>query len=100
MEIRLAKGVQDEFDEACSWYDDTQREMVGPFKAETLRILDEVINHPLRWPKVTPRIRRRLYHRRFPYAMLYRVHRDYILIVAIMHTSRRSGYWRSRVTKK
>jgi hypothetical protein len=100
MEIRLAKGVQDEFDEACHWYDGTDPTMVGPFKAETLRILDEVIHHPFRWPKITPRTRRCLYHRRFPYATLYRVHRDYILIVAIMHTSRSPGYWRSRVTKK
>jgi hypothetical protein len=34
----------------------------------------------------------------FPYAVLYSIEDDYILIVAIAHGKRRPGYWRHRLT--
>ncbi len=40
---------------------------------------------------------RRLLLPRFPYGLLYRVEPDRIYIVAVMHLSRRPGYWRSRL---
>jgi hypothetical protein len=46
MDIRLAKGVKDEFDGACLWYQGMDRHKVDPFKTETLRVLDEVTKHP------------------------------------------------------
>jgi hypothetical protein len=39
-------------------------------------------------------------NKRFPYAIFFEPRSDEIVIVAIMHTSRSPGYWRSRVTKK
>jgi plasmid stabilization system protein ParE len=32
----------------------------------------------------------------FPYALLYRIEPDQILIVAVAHLRRRPGYWRDR----
>ncbi len=32
----------------------------------------------------------------FPYALLYSVHQEQILIVAVAHVHRSPGYWRSR----
>jgi len=40
-------------------------------------------------------IRRKLI-RRFPYGVLYSVKTDAVLIIAIMHCSRRPGYWKDR----
>ena len=34
---------------------------------------------------------------KFPYGLLYRVEPERIYIVAVMHLSRRPGYWRSRL---
>jgi hypothetical protein len=41
---------------------------------------------------------RRCRARVFPYAVLYTIEADYILIVAIAHGKRRPGYWRHRLT--
>jgi len=41
-------------------------------------------------------IRKRPVHR-FPYAVLYRVDPDEIVVVAVMHQRRRPDYWRSRI---
>lgn len=40
-------------------------------------------------------VRRCLVHV-FPYALLYTIEADYVLIVAVMHCSRKPGYWRRR----
>ncbi len=34
--------------------------------------------------------------RRFPYRILYTIESDYILILAVMHCSRKPGYWKRR----
>jgi toxin ParE1/3/4 len=100
METRLARNVQHEFDEACVRYLEADPNVVAFFRAETARLLLEITHHPLRFPKVSARVRRALFHRQFPYAILYQVRKDHILILAIMHTSRSPGYWRGRMTKK
>ena len=35
----------------------------------------------------------------FPYAILYTIEDNFILIVAVMHFSREPGYWRERIRK-
>ena len=42
---------------------------------------------------------RRCLTRIFPFAVLYTIEQDFILIVAVMHWSREPGYWRDRLDK-
>lgn len=35
--------------------------------------------------------------RNFPYGIVYHVVRDKVVIVAVMHLTRRPGYWKSRL---
>ena len=52
--------------------------------------------HPTQWPVVVGEVRRyRL--KRFKYHVVYQVHGDVLLIIAVSHTSRRSGYWLDRL---
>jgi hypothetical protein len=39
---------------------------------------------------------RRLLGKRFPYAIVYRVSRDEIVVLAFPHLKQRPGYWRQR----
>lgn len=32
----------------------------------------------------------------FPYAILYSIEADYVLIMAVMHCHREPGYWKNR----
>ena len=50
----------------------------------------------MRWRAIEEDVRRCL-TRVFPYAVLYTIEADFILIVAVMHCSREPGYWKSRV---
>ena len=40
---------------------------------------------------------RRCLTRVFPYAVIYSIEDDYLLIVAVMHCHRKPGYWRNRI---
>ena len=50
---------------------------------------------PTRYPIIDEDVRRCM-ARRFPYGILYTIEQDYILILAVMHSSREPGYWKSR----
>ena len=60
------------------------------------RSCDEIIEHPESGPVTLGSIRRRLV-RRFPYAILYTIEADHILIIAVMHGHREPGYWKDRL---
>ncbi len=55
----------------------------------------DISENPERWPIVRGHVRRRLVHR-FPYALLYRVDSDEVVIQATMHLYRRPDYWTDR----
>lgn len=56
----------------------------------------DISNNPEAWPVIRFEIRRRLVHR-FPYALLYRVDPDEIVVLATMHLHRHPSYWINRV---
>ena len=55
----------------------------------------DIGSNPERWPLIRNGVRRRLLPR-FPYALLYRVDHDEVVILAVMHLSRRPNYWTTR----
>ena len=58
--------------------------------------IERVMEAPDRWRVVEQDVRRCLTHV-FPYAVLYSVEPDFVLIIAVAHGSREPGYWRSRL---
>jgi hypothetical protein len=66
--------------------------------AEVRRAYDVVSVTPNRWPSVG-RGARRYRLDRFPYGVVYVPANDTVLIVSVMHLSRRPGYWRGRLPR-
>ena len=58
-----------------------------------------VVVTPDRWRILEEDVRRCLV-RVFPYAVLYTIETDYILILAVMHGKREPGYWRHRLRNR
>ena len=81
--------------EARAWYDEQSpgrgRAFFDAVSALVLRVSDT----PLAFPIVEDRTRRALL-RRYPYAIYFEVHDDYVLILAVMHTSRDPRRWQGR----
>jgi hypothetical protein len=85
-----------EFAEAIAYYN-LQSEGLGlEFAAEVKRALSRVLQYPAAWTLLSRRTRRcRL--SRFPYALLYQVRPDMILVVAIQNLHRHPDSWKSRL---
>jgi toxin ParE1/3/4 len=86
-----------EFEEAVEFYNERGRDLGRRFAREVRVTIGKIETTPERWRMIESDVRRCLV-RVFPYAVLYTVERDFILILAVMHTRRQPGYWRRRLS--
>ncbi len=96
MKFRFLKPAETEMMEAAAYYE-MQVERLG---INFLDIIEaavvEIAENPSIWPKIEKGIQRRLV-RRFPYSILYTVHENEVIIVAVMHQKQKPRYWMDRL---
>jgi plasmid stabilization system protein ParE len=85
-----------EYEDAARHYAGCQNGLERWFIAAVEHVIQQIIEAPGRWPVLEEDIRRCL-TRVFPYAVLYSVETDYVLIISLMHSHREPGYWRKRI---
>ena len=85
----------DEYEEAARYLAACQPGLELRFIACVESAFRQVAEAPTRWRQFEEDVRRCLV-RVFPYAVLYSIEADYVLIIAVMHCSREPGYWRHR----
>jgi hypothetical protein len=86
-----------EYLEAIAYYEERQAGLGSRFTIEIESAIQRIVEAPNRWPGIEGEVRRCLAHT-FPYGVLYSIETDHILLIAIMHLSRKPGYWRNRVS--
>ena len=93
--VRFLRHAELELLDAAQYYELQATGLGSEFLDKIDAAIEDIREHPERWPIVKTDIRRRLVHR-FPYALLYRVDPDEIIIQATMHLHRRPDYWLGR----
>jgi toxin ParE1/3/4 len=82
----------------AEWYDARQAGLGAQFVREVRDRIEDVQKQPL-----LARIRdvrrsvRWIFPRRFPYRIIYRVERDVVLIIAVIHAAQHERRWKERV---
>lgn len=84
-----------EFRAAAEYYEQQQTGLGERFATAVEMAVAHVIAAPESWRVIEDDIRRCL-TRVFPYAVLYSIEPDHILVIAVMHCHREPGYWRNR----
>jgi plasmid stabilization system protein ParE len=84
-----------EFEDAARFYADCQDNLELRFIACVESAFHRITEDPDRWRHFEEDVRRCLVHV-FPYAILYSIESDFVLIIAVMHCSREPGYWHHR----
>ena len=84
-----------EYGHAARYYADWQEGLELRFMAAVEHTSHQILEAPERWRILEEDIRRCL-TRVFPYAVLYTVEADFVLILAVMHCHREPGYWQHR----
>ena len=98
--VRPHHEVEAELTDAIGWYERERERLGREFWDEVQRTIALISENPaigglVARSRVSLPVRR-VPLRRFPYFVIYRERPQDIQLVAIAHTSRRPGYWRSR----
>ena len=88
----------DEYEDAARFYAGCQVGLELRFIACVESAFRQVSEDPARWRPFEDDVRRCLVHV-FPYAVLYSVEPNYVMILAVLHCSREPGYWRHRIER-
>lgn len=84
-----------EYAEAVRFYVEQRPELAQSFIDAVENAIYRLRESPERYPVLEEDIRRCM-TKKFPYGILYTIEPDYILILAVMHSNRAPGYWKSR----
>ena len=77
------------------WYQNQAIGLGDDFLAELETAYETILELPETWPKFQQGFRRFLLSK-FPFSIVYRFTQGTIFIVAVMHNSRKPGYWSER----
>jgi len=87
-----------EADSAAAYYFKNDPRVVHDFLEALERVMAEIQAAPHRWPCEGKTSARRRHLKRFPYTIFYLNEPEKIFILAVAHTSRRPGYWKTRIS--
>lgn len=87
-----------EFLAAVEYYEECQTGLGRRFREDVEAEVDAIAAMPFRFRVLHAPFRRGLVPK-FPYAVIFSIEPDFILIIAVAHTKRKPGYWRDRVEK-
>ena len=99
MRVEFHPEALAEFEDAARYYADCQDGLELRFISRIEFALSQIQKTPDRLRIFKEDVRRCL-TRVFPYAVLYTIEPDYLLIIAVMHCHREPGYWRHRLKSK
>ena len=95
MRLLFTRYAKQEFDDAVRYHELEAPGLGRNFRAEVRRAALRIVEYPQVWSVYRGDVRKCLLHR-FPYALLYSIEEDHILVVAVAHQHRRPYYWIDR----
>ena len=87
--------VATEIGASYAWYQEQANGLGDDYLAELEASFQAIIELPDTWPNFQKGYRRFLLSK-FPFSVIYRANNNAIYVVAVMHNSRKPGYWLSR----
>ena len=88
-------NIEIEVKSSYEWYQNQADGLGDDFLDELETAYQTIFELPDTWPKFKQHYRRFLL-RKFPFSVIYRQNNNSIFIVAVMHNSRKPGYWKNR----
>ncbi len=88
--------AEEELNQAIDYYNECQPSLGWDFASEVYTAMQNIVNHPKAWTRLSKNTRRCLINR-FPYGVIYQIVENSILIIAVMQLNRKPGYWRERM---
>lgn len=85
--------------EATQYYAEISPSIASAFVAQIEKGINQILLYPQAWQSIEEDVRRYLV-KRFPFGIYYTIENtDSIVIQAVIHLSRKPGYWKARIIK-
>jgi len=84
--------------ESIVWYESQAKGLGGDFINELESAYEAIAELPGVWPQFGKGFRRYILTC-FPFAVIYRQSKEKIYVIAVMHQSRKPGYWLHRIVE-
>jgi toxin ParE1/3/4 len=88
--------ADEELASAVSYYAEVEPELGVRFYFEIERLIQQICEDPKRFRAFDPPARRH-FSQSFPYAVIYLLDPDEVVVIAVMHMKQRPGYWKTRI---
>jgi len=98
MQIEFHPDVVNDLEGSFNWYEDQLNGLGYQFLDELESGFTAIKNFPDTWANFQYGFKRYILNR-FPFSIIYTVSNDQIFVIAIMHNSRKPGYWVDRITQ-
>lgn len=95
MNTNFLDAALDDLDSANEYYETRLPGLGTDFVREMTKTVGRIELNPNAWPKATTETRKAKINR-FPYHVVYELHKDSIRIVAVMHEKRHPDTWKNR----
>ncbi len=95
LKLTFHPDVSCEVKASYNWYQEKTEGLGEDLMNELESAYQTIIGFPQTWPKFQKGFRRFLLSR-FPFSVIYRKNGSLIYVVAVMHNSRKPGYWLNR----
>ncbi|NCO65654.1 MAG: type II toxin-antitoxin system RelE/ParE family toxin, partial [Solirubrobacter sp.] len=93
MKYSFHPDAKKELLEVTDYFEECRFDLGREFAKEVYSTIQRIISFPLAWSGFSKNTRRCLTNR-FPFAVVYQVVDDEIIIIAIMQLNRKPGYWK------
>jgi toxin ParE1/3/4 len=94
--VLLLEPAENEFIDAIDYYNQQSPGLGYEFAVEINKAIERIVKYPESWTNLSERSRKCRCNR-FPYNVIYFLHNDTIIIIAIMHTKRKPDNWIERL---
>jgi plasmid stabilization system protein ParE len=92
----LLKPAEQELLESTEYYNRESPGLGDRFLGDFLSLMERLSRYPESGKRTLKRLRVAGL-RSFPYSVVYGLAEDHLVVVAVAHQSRRSGYWKDRI---
>jgi toxin ParE1/3/4 len=95
MRFEFSKAAREEFLDSIEYYELQQSGLGIAFSEQVYTTIERIIDFPFGWTPLDDTFHRCLV-KQFPYALIYTVLNQVLIITAVMNLHRKPNYWRDR----
>jgi plasmid stabilization system protein ParE len=95
MDVDFHPEATAELAESTDWYAGRSRAVAQDFLVAVDLVISSIVDDPARFAKIDE-AHRSCSVARFPFQIVFRHDESRVVIIAVAHAKRRSGYWRQR----